>query len=147
VTFTEDRARITRRDGTITTTLDIAVSPESDAEVRRVSMFNNGTRPREIEVTSYSELALARQADDVAHPAFGKLFVSTEFVPELGAILATRRRRSAGDTPVWAAHLAVVEGDLSGDVQFETDRARFLRRGQIIRHVDSLTVGLTLTTT
>src|SRR5207302_7133120 len=95
VTFTEDRARITRRDCTITTTLDISVSPESDAEVRRVSMFNNGTRPREIEVTSYSELALARQADDVAHPAFGKLFVSTEFVPELGAILATRRRRSS----------------------------------------------------
>src|SRR5256885_4191815 len=59
--------------------------------------------------------------------AFGKLFVSTEFVPELGAILATRRRRSSGDPQIWAAHLAVVEGEASGDVQFETDRARVLR--------------------
>ena len=68
-------------------------------------------RAREIELTSYAELALARQPDDVAHPAFAKLFVETEFVPELGAILATRRRRSSGDPLVWAAHLAVVEGE------------------------------------
>ena len=49
----------------------------------------------------------------MAHPAFAKLFVETEFVPDLGAILATRRRRSDGDPQVWAAHLAVVEGETS----------------------------------
>jgi hypothetical protein len=27
--------------------------------------------PREIEVTSYAEIVLARPEDDVAHPAFG----------------------------------------------------------------------------
>jgi cyclic beta-1,2-glucan glucanotransferase len=147
VTFAEDRARITRSDGTITTTLEVAVSPESDAEVRRVSIFNNGPHPREIDVTSYSELVLARQADDVAHPAFGKLFVATEFVPELGAILATRRRRSSDDPQVWAAHLAVVEGDASGDVQFETDRSRFLHRGQTIRQAAAMTEGWPLSNT
>ena len=40
-------------------------------------------RTREIEFTSYAEIALARQPDDVAHPAFAKLFVETEFVPSL----------------------------------------------------------------
>ena len=35
-TFNEDRAEFTRRDGTLTTTLDVLVSPEDDAEVRRV---------------------------------------------------------------------------------------------------------------
>ena len=68
---------------------------------------------------------MARQADDVSHPAFAKLFVETEFAAAEGAILATRRQRSSGDPKVWAAHLAVVEGESSGDVQFETDRARF----------------------
>ena len=126
VSFHEDRAEIIRRDGSITTTMDVAVSPEDDAEVRRVSVTNHGSRTREIELTSYAEIALARQGDDVAHPAFAKLFVETEFVPNLGAILATRRRRSAEDPLVWAAHFAVVEGETSGDVQFETDRARFL---------------------
>src|SRR3984885_15212825 len=147
VTFTEDRAELTRSDGTITTTLEITVSPEDDAEVRRVSLTNHGIRARDIELTSYAELALARQPDDVAHPAFAKLFVETEFVPELGAILATRRRRSSGDPLVWAAHLAVVEGDTTGDVQFETDRARFLGRGQTIRSAAAMTEGWPLSNT
>ena len=114
VSFEEDHSEIIRRDGSLTTTLDVAVSPEDDAEVRRVSVTNHGNRTREIEITSYAEIALARQLDDVAHPAFAKLFVQTEFVPTLGAILATRRRRSSGDPLVWAAHLAVVEGETSG---------------------------------
>ncbi|HEY5046593.1 MAG TPA: glucoamylase family protein [Rhizomicrobium sp.] len=147
VTFAEDRAEILRQDGTITTTLEIAVSPEGDAEVRRVSIANRGTRARDIEVTSYAELALARQPDDVAHPAFAKLFVETEFEPDLGAILATRRRRSSGDPLVWAAHLAVVEGDATGEVQFETDRARFLGRGQTVRSAVAMTEGWPLSNT
>lgn len=141
VRFTEDRAELTRTDGAITTALEIAVSSEDDAEVRRLSITNHGIRTREIEVTSYAELALARQPDDAAHPAFSKLFVETEFVPELGAILATRRQRSATDPLVWAAHLAVTEGDVSGDVQYESDRARFLGRGQTIRSAAAMTEG------
>ena len=133
VTFSEDRAQITRLDGTITTVLEVVVSSEDDAEVRRVSVTNHGMRTRELEVTSYAGLALTRQADDVAHPAFAKLFVETEFVSDLSAILATRRQRSSADPSIWAAHLAVVEGESSGDVQFETDRARFVGRGQTLR--------------
>ncbi|HEX4533881.1 MAG TPA: glucoamylase family protein [Rhizomicrobium sp.] len=132
-TFSEDRAQIERTDGSITTLLEVAISPEDDAEVRRISITNHGVRTRELDVTSFAELALARQADDVAHPAFAKLFVETEFHAELGAILATRRRRSSADPMVWAAHLAVVEGETSGDAQYETDRARFIGRGQTVR--------------
>jgi cyclic beta-1,2-glucan synthetase len=147
VTFFEDRAEIVRRDSTLTITLDVTVSPEHDAEVRRVSITNHGIRTREIELTSYAEIALARQADDVAHPAFAKLFVETEFEPNLGAIVATRRRRSEDDPLVWAAHLAVVEGESSGDVQFETDRARFLGRGQTIRSPGVIVDGWPLSNT
>ena len=45
VAFSEDRAEIVRRDGSLTTTLEVAVSPEDDAEVRRVSISNLGTAP------------------------------------------------------------------------------------------------------
>jgi cyclic beta-1,2-glucan synthetase len=129
-TFSEDQAEIVRHDGTLTTTLAVAVSPEDDAEVRRVSISNLGTAARNIDVTSYAELVLAPQATDVAHPAFSKLFVQTEFVAEVGTLLATRRRRSPDEPEVWAAHLAVVEGEAVGDLEFETDRARFLGRGR-----------------
>ena len=133
VTFTEDRAEFTRRDGTITTILEVVVSPEDDAEVRRVSVSNSGTRVREIDVTSYAELVLAPPAADVTHPAFSKLFVETEYLAEVGAILATRRRRSPSEPEIWAAHLAVVEGDAVGKPEIETDRARFLGRGRDVR--------------
>src|SRR5688500_5748767 len=95
VTFTEDRAEFVRRDAALHTTLEVVVSPESDAEVRRVSITNAGSRSRDIELTSYAELVLAPAAADTAHPAFSKLFVQTEYLPRFGALLATRRRRSA----------------------------------------------------
>ena len=147
VTFGEDRAEIVRNDGVVTTSLDVMVSPEDDAEVRRISITNHGARTREIEITSYSEVALARQPDDIAHPAFAKLFVQTEFVANCGAILATRRQRSASDPKIWAAHMAVVEGENTGDVQFETDRARFLGRGQAIRSPAAIADGWPLSNT
>ena len=131
--FSEDRVEIVRRDGTIATTLEVAVSPESDAEVRRVSVSNLGSRVREIEMTSYAEVVLTQPGSDMAHPAFSKMFVQTEFVADVGTLLATRRRRSPGEPEIWAAHVAVIEGESVGAVQAETDRARFIGRGRQIR--------------
>ncbi|MBX9943670.1 MAG: glycosyl transferase, partial [Reyranella sp.] len=129
VMFAEDRAEFVRRDGTLTTTLDVVVSPEDDAEVRRLSIANAGSQARDIEITSYAEIVLAPPAADAAHQAFSKMFVQTEYLPAAGAILATRRRRSPDEPELWVAHLAVVEGETLGDVEVETDRARFLGRG------------------
>ena len=145
--FTEDRVEITRRDGALTTTLEVVVSPEDDAEVRRVSMTNLGVRTREVQITSYAELSLAPQAADVAHPAFSKLFVETEFVPAADALLATRRRQGDKDAAVWVAHVAVVDGDSVGDLQCETDRVRFLGRGHHVRAPVSITDGRPLSNT
>ncbi|MBC7432713.1 MAG: glycosyl transferase [Rubritepida sp.] len=141
VIFHEDRAEFTRSDGTLTTTLEVIVSAESDAEVRRVSVSNTGAFMREIEVTSYAELSLARQADDIAHPAFSKLFVETDYLPELGALLATRRKRGPDDPGIWAAHLSIVEGEADAVPQFETDRARFLGRGHDARSPAAMAGG------
>jgi len=145
--FLEDRAEIVRRDGTIRTTLRVVVSPEDDAEVRLVSITNRGSRVREIEVTSYAEVVLAPEAADTAHPAFSKMFVQTEVIADLGAIMATRRRRSPTDPEICAVHLAVVEGEVIGSAQFETDRARFLGRGRGVRTPMSVIDGRPLSNT
>ncbi len=106
VAFSGDRAEITRQDGMITTTQEILVSSEDDAEVRRVAIANLGDQIREIEITSDAEIVLAPHAADDAHPAFSKLFVETEFFADVPAIPATRRLRTPGEAPAWAAHLA-----------------------------------------
>jgi len=147
VTFSEDRAEFYRQDGTLTTTLEVIVSPEDDAEIRRVSVTNLGAGAREIELTSYAELLLAPPAADAAHPAFSNLFVQTELLAGLGALLATRRVRSPAEPTVWAAHTVVVEGQPSGGAQYETDRARFLGRGRTIRTPMSVIDGRPLSNT
>jgi cyclic beta-1,2-glucan synthetase len=147
VSFFEDRAEYLRRDGSVTTKLEVVVSPEDDAEVRRVTITNLGTRPREIQVTSYAELCLAPQAADVAHPAFSNLFVETEFVPDGAALLGTRRKQSDKEMEVWVAHVVVVEGETVGDVQYETDRSRFLGRCHDARNPVSIFDGRPLSNT
>jgi cyclic beta-1,2-glucan synthetase len=130
VLFGEDHAEFIRRDGTLTTTVDVLVSGEDDGEVRRVSLINSGRRPREIELTSYAELVLTPQAADSAHPAFAKMFVQTEHLAEFGALIATRRPRAHDEPVAWAAHFVVVEGEVVADTQYESDRARFIGRGR-----------------
>ncbi len=147
VTYAEDRAEFSRRDGSIATGWTIVVSAEHDAEIRRVSVTNLGSHVREIELTSYAEIALAPQAADVAHPAFQNLFVQTEFAPDIGALLATRRPRSGDEHPIWAAHVAAVEEESGGVIQYETDRARFLGRGRSARSPVSIMDGRPLSNT
>ena len=147
VAFAEDHAEFTRRDGTLTTAMEVIVSGEDDGEVRRVSLTNGGRRPREIELTSYAELVLTTPAADTAHPAFAKLFVETEFLPEYGALLAARRRRSPDEPQVWAAHFAVVEGETVGDPQYETDRGRFLGRNGTVAAPAAMRDGAALSDT
>ncbi|MEO6781667.1 MAG: glycosyl transferase, partial [Bradyrhizobium sp.] len=55
-------------------------------------------------------------------------FVQTEYLAECGALIATRRPRSPDEPRIWAAHFAVVEGEIVGDLQYESDRARFIGR-------------------
>jgi cyclic beta-1,2-glucan synthetase len=133
VSFTEDRAEIIRADGDIITTLEVQVSSEEDAEVRRLSISNASSRPREIEVTSYAELVLGAQSADVAHPAFSKMFVRTEFVERHAVLLANRRRRAPDEPEVWVSQHAVIEGASAAAPEFETDRARFIGRGRELR--------------
>ncbi|PZU45049.1 MAG: glycosyl transferase [Sphingomonas sp.] len=126
--FAEGRAEFHRRDGALTTTTEVLVSPEDDAEVRRISIANSGRETHEVDVTSCVELALAPPATDLAHPAFARMFVETE-VLDGNILIARRRPRGVDEAPIWVAHLAVVDGETSGPLSFETDRSAFMGRG------------------
>ena len=47
-------------------------------------------------MTSYAEIVLTSAVNDLAHPAFGKLFVETEHLADSAALLCHRRRRRPG---------------------------------------------------
>ena len=101
------------------------VDPLLPVEFRSLRIRNRSRQARVVEVTSYLEVALFPFAAHAAHPAFSKLFVQTGCFPERGAVWAKRRQRAASERWPILFHAAVGGGEL----QWETDRAKFLGRG------------------
>ena len=147
VLFASDRITFIRRDGDIDTVTEIAVASDDAAEVRRIILTNRSLQPREIELTSYSEVVLAPPDADRAHPAFQNLFVQTEFLEGKSALLATRRPRSATEAAIWCAHVVACGPEAVGKVTCETDRAKFVGRGRSVRNAAALDEGAQLTGT
>ena len=136
--FSETRAEFRRHDHGFDSHTEIAVSPEDDIELRRIRITNRSRRRREIDVTSYAEVVLASPAADALHPAFSNLFVQTEVLPQRQAILCTRRPRSLEEPVPWMFHLMALHGAEGGDVSYETDRMRFIGRGNTVANPQAM---------
>ena len=127
--FHAHMAEFHRRDDGIGTRLEVAVAAGDDLELRRLVLSNETGRPRRLRVTSYGEIVLAPPLDDERHPAFSKLFVGSEAVPELGGLLLTRRSRAPHETPPVLLHFLVDAEGFADGIRWESDRAAFLGRG------------------
>jgi len=142
--FSEGRAEFRRSDDDIDTHTVIVVSPEDDIELRRLQITNRSRTRRTFDVTSYAEVVLAPPAADALHPAFSNLFVQTEIIRELQAILCTRRPRSLEERPPWMLHLMAVHGADIGEISYETDRMRFIGRGRTVAAPQAMSEPLAL---
>lgn len=131
--FSDAKAEYRGRKHRYETHLEIAISAEDDIELRRLRIGNRSRRPRTIEITTYAEVVLASSLSDELHPAFSNLFVQTEIAREKQALLCTRRPRSHDEVPPWMFHLVAVHDADIGEISYETDRARFLGRGNTPR--------------
>lgn len=138
VVFYGDKTTYKRTDGDIDTLTEIAVTSGDNAEVRRIKVKNNGDETNTIEITSYFELVINNQNNDMAHPAFSNLFMETEYDVEHNALLAHRRPRKAGDKDQWIAQIAVIDGEIFGEYQYETDRMQFIGRGNTLKNPVSM---------
>ena len=143
VRFAADRAEIGRSHEGIHSETVMFVSPGDDAEFRRITLVNQSGRTRNIDLTSYLELALAPHNADRQHPAFNKLFIQTEAVPELESLIAYRRPRSPDDPPLYAGHRMTAHDGGQARWQFETDRLRFIGRHRNTANPAALTAELT----
>ena len=146
VTYFAHMAVFRRKENGITSTMEITVAPDDPVEIRRIHLNNDSNYSHSLRLTSYGEVVLAPQAADARHPAFNKLFIENEFVPELNLQIFTRRPRSNEETTILMAHMLVVEGDqaVSGH---EADRYRFIGRDHTLRNPVALTSKQYLTGT
>ncbi len=130
VIFSPHKAEYVRREGNIETNTEVLVSAEDNTEIRRVSIHNHSNSKRVIELTSYMEIVLLQPEADTSHPAFSKLFVKTEYISEYNGLLAMRRKRDDVKQTVWGYHTVSTNGNMVGDVEYETDRSRFVGRNR-----------------
>ena len=128
VVFHAHKAEFHQRDHGVSASLEIAVAPSDDVEIRRVTLVNESDSPREIDLTSYAEVVLAPAAMHERHPAFSKLFVHSERLSSLDGLLFTRRPRRPGDRPPVLLHRVLSEDPNVALEGFETDRRAFLGR-------------------
>src|SRR5690606_3094980 len=118
---------------------EIAVSPADDIELRRLRIGNRASVTRTVEITTYAEVVLAPAIADELHPAFSNLFIQTELERSRQAILCTRRPRGHDETPPWMFHLVAVHDATVDAISYETDRARFIGRGNTLQRPAALT--------
>jgi cyclic beta-1,2-glucan synthetase len=139
--FADDKAEFHKRVGDLRSELECIVGVESDAEARRLTIFNEGTEDRFIEVTSYGELVITSDDSDSAHPAFSKMFVKTEIGPEGDVIYAERKKRSGSEPDMHVAHLIVDSSNTARDTEAETDRRTFIGRGRRLENAAAFDAG------
>ncbi len=147
VIFSPHKGEFIRNDGTITTHTEVTVSPEDDVEIREVTLANHGAETVLLDVTSYLEVVLTAYETDLAHPVFSNLFVRTEFLHQHDTLLAFRRPRESDQPVHWAFHTIGVEGETVGDIQYETDRGKFIGRGRPFEASTALESGHPLSNT
>jgi cyclic beta-1,2-glucan synthetase len=134
VTFAQGRVDFHDSQNEIDTHTEIAVSPEDDIEMRRLTVTNWSHVRKTIELTSYAEVVLANPASDLMQPAFSNLFVQTEIIPEQYSILCTRRPRSEGEKLPFMFHAMTIEGKNIEEISYETDRMEFIGRDNTAAH-------------
>ena len=123
------KAEFHRQDDDLAFKLEVAVAAEDDVEIRHLMLTNHGDQTRRLRLASYGEVVLAPQEADQRHPAFNKLFIESEFLPELNALVFHRRMRAADEEPVFLVHMLVTNSTARSAPVYEADRARFLGRG------------------
>jgi cyclic beta-1,2-glucan synthetase len=130
--FSDARAEFRVREQNYDAHTEIVVSPEDDIELRRVRLTNRGRRARTIEITTFTELVIAPAMADASHPAFSNLFVETEWLPSIQALIGTRRPRANDEHVPWMCHVMAVHDAHIDTISYETDRAKFIGRGRSI---------------
>ncbi len=128
-----------RTQNELTTTMEITVAPDDPLEIRRIHLINNAASPRHLRLTSYGEVILNHQAADTRHPAYNKLFIESEYVPELNLLIFEHRKKNAAEQPVFLGHMLTTKETRSRKnenlpVRFETDRRAFIGREHNMRN-------------
>ncbi len=127
-TFEAHQAEFHQRHDGISVRVEVSVAPAGDVEVRRVTLHNETDRARRLRVSSAAEPVLLPLRAAATHPAFGRLFLESEWVGALDAIVFTRRPQAPTDERAVLVHRVVGDAPSVRPDGYETDRSAFFGR-------------------
>ncbi len=129
IEYFENKAHFNKIYSDIESSLLIAMASEDNAEFRSLTLTNHSKEKREIEVTSYGEVALSKDGDDLHHPAFEKLFVKSEFISKYKALVYSRHNKDERGQKILFAHRFYTSQAGKAEYAHTTDRREFVGRG------------------
>lgn len=127
VVFANDRIKYLRVDNNITTQTEIIVAKDHDAEIRKFTFKNNSNVVKKLELTSFNEVILEENIDDIVHRTFRNLFVSSKYDEEHKALIMCRRNNSKKMSNYMVGKLLLSTNKY--DISYETERDKFIGRG------------------
>jgi cellobiose phosphorylase len=152
VIFASDRIKYIREDNGIVTSTEIAVVKDSYAEIRKLTFENQTAKDVRLEVTSYGEIIMCRNEEDLSHRAFNGITIFSEIDHPTSSLIFTRKSRTNENTKYFVINRMFLEEDNGLKFEYETSRVNFIGRNnttnnpRVIKRRENLsqTVGYAL---
>lgn len=128
VVFASDRITFTRLDDNVTTKTEIIVTKEHNAEIRKITFKNQSDDDKYLELTTFNEVILSKNIDDITHRTFKNLFVNSEYDKDHEAIVMCRKNSSKKSQDYYVNKL-LIDDDIH-TISYETERSNFIGRGR-----------------
>ena len=138
VVFHPHLAEFRRRIDSTSLHMEVFVAPDADVEIRRITLVNDSDAARRLGLASYGEVVLSAAEADRRHQAFSKLFIESDYHPDLPALIFRRRPRAATEAPAFLLHL-LVRGPV--DDRGRLGRYRLLGRSRPVHWPRRVTAG------
>ncbi|MDD4564607.1 MAG: glucoamylase family protein [Eubacteriales bacterium] len=143
--FSPHEAEFRRRDGDISTHTRVSISPDHNMEMRKITFTNHSNIVKQLQVTSYIEVVNDYHRAEISHPAFSKLFIESEFLPEESLFLSKRRGCGDEDGPLpLIMHMVKDCGKSFEQAGYENDRLKFIGRNNTVQNPDAIVEDISL---
>ncbi|MDD4643840.1 MAG: glucoamylase family protein, partial [Bacilli bacterium] len=130
VAFASDRIKYVREDDGIVTTTEMTVVKDHNAELRKITFQNDTDRDVTLEITSFAEVIMCRNEEDIAHRAFNSLSINSEIDKDTSSLIFSRKSRTKDNTKYFVVNRMFLSHDNKEHFEYETSRAQFIGRNR-----------------
>jgi cyclic beta-1,2-glucan synthetase len=142
VVFAADKIKFLRHDYDITTKTEITVAKDHNAEIRKITFKNESDEVKNLELTTYTEVILSEQMDDVSHRVFNSMFIASEYDDATNSLIMRHNSRADNNVNSYMVNRLVID-DPKDKYSYETERANFIGRNNTTSNPMGLNKELT----